>query len=140
MTFCEMKDDEIPRPKRALQRTPPRPKQSTSPPIADSNFGESSGLVSRNDPVPSVRVNIGPVQRSPVRKVEDDHIEKKKIIDTRNYDYLDDIKIDTNIERKEKLRRSPIDTTQNQDFMEASPSSKRSSMKQEPLSINPMKT
>ena len=141
MTFCEMKGDEIPRPKRALQRTPPKPKQP-SPPISDGAFGDGSGHVSRDDPVPSIRSNKGPVQRSPIRKVEDNYTEKKKIVDTRNYDYLDDIKIESNIERKEKLRRSPVDTMRNPDFSESSPNSKRSSMRQncEPLTINPLKT
>ena len=144
MTFCGTKDDEIPRPKRNLQRTPPRAKQP-SPPRIDAEFvGGGGGLVSRDEPsttTTKTKATKGPVQRSPPRKSPNPSSEKKKP-DERNYDYLDSLKVDTNIERKDKLKRSPVDPNRNNDIFESPPAPiNMTSEKHEsiPLNLNPLK-
>lgn len=119
MTFCEMKDD-APKPKHKLQRTPPKANKN-SPNKDNAGFG--GGLMCRDDPVSSntTRQQKGPVQRSPPRKAENNTSDRKKVEDDRNYDYLDNIKIDYDIERKDKIRRSPVDPMRNKDSREASP-------------------
>jgi hypothetical protein len=119
MTFCKGSTDDMPLPKRALQRTPPK----ANPP--------------RND-VGAMPIK-GPVRRSPPRNTHNPSIKK---VDERNYDYLDNLKIDSTIEKKEKLRRSPVDQNRNTDFIESPAPVSRASERHEsaPLNINPLKT
>jgi len=143
MTFCGAGQDEIPKPKRNLQRTPPKANK-ISPVKDDLPIFGGGGMVSRDDDYPqNSKQNNAPVQKSPPRKVENNYLERnKKKNYNPNYDYLDDIKIDNKaIERKEKIRRSPVDQNRNTDYIEQLPQNNRALDKNLtiPLNINPLK-
>lgn len=139
MTFWGTKDDDTLKPKRNLQRTPPRANKAS--PAKDDIPVMGGGMISRDDEEPRPKVQ-SKIKRSPPRKYENkvaDNTAKKA---NRNYDYLDDIKIESaKIERKDKISRSPVDSMRNIDFLESPVKLSRVSEKHEsaPLNINPFK-
>ena len=72
MVFWWVAEDEIPKPRRNLMRTPPRPNNPAQSNNADS-IGWGGGIMMRDDYVANPRVTRGPVKRSPPRLDEKRH-------------------------------------------------------------------
>lgn len=113
MVFAGVKEDENAKLKRGIQRTPPKPRQPTPP--KDSGI-MGGGMVSRDDQSSKAKVAKGPVQRSPPRKIEENNL---KVPNQTAYDYKN---ISTaNIERKDKITRSPVSSKRNQIIAKETP-------------------
>ncbi|CAI2383787.1 unnamed protein product [Moneuplotes crassus] len=116
MIFSGVNEDDCPKPKRNLQRTPPKPqkkKEAVTPMIP------MGGMVSRDDPTPATKPLSGPVQRSPVRKVEPKEVmsETKPTISSTPHEKLE-IK---QSERKDFNQASPIPHSSPEIMKEGSP-------------------
>ena len=126
---------------RKLERTPPRPQKQS--PVKDNNFGAGGGgMVSRDEPVVAVKPTSGPVRRSPPRIVENTVSQNSAQKPVQDTPYAPD-NFHSNshkkpIEKKEKLRRSPVDPHRGPALIEAPPP--RISEKQHsiPLNVHPV--
>lgn len=125
---------------RKLERTPPRPQKQS--PEKDNNFGMGGGMVSRDEPVIAVKPTNRPVQRSPPRIVENTVSQNSAHKNSQESSYTQE-NFQSNsykktIEKKEKLRRSPVDPHRGPALIEAPPP--RISEKQHsiPLNVHPV--
>jgi hypothetical protein len=129
------------KPMRKLERTPPRPQKQS--PVKENNFGADEGaMVSRDEPVVTVKPTRGPVRRSPPRIVENTVSQNSAQKPVQDTPYIQD-NFHSNshkkpIEKKEKLRRSPVDPHRGPALIEAPPP--RISEKQHsiPLNVHPV--
>lgn len=113
MVFAGVKEDENAKQMRGIQRTPPKARQPT-PPKGSGAMG--GGMVSRDDQPSKSKVAKGPVQRSPPRKIEENNL---KVPSQTAYDYKN---VNTaNIERKDKITRSPVSSKRNQIIADDTP-------------------
>ena len=133
MVFTGVSEEEVPKPKRALQRTPPRV-QKTSP-DKDVGFGMmGGGMVSRDDPAP-VKAVGGPVKRSPPRKASPPPMIETVEPSATPYDYSNA----NFIERKDKITRSPVSNRSPKLLQENSPKLRLDKQHSIPVPSNPMK-
>jgi hypothetical protein len=128
------------KPKRALQRTPPKAKNYS--PIKDAKSG-TGGVVSRDHHESGSKTHgAGPVQRTPPRKHNEKLNRSALKDDPRNnsgiYDYSNVDKNTITIQRKDKIQRSPVDPMRNIQQLEVPPPKISEKQFSSPINLNEM--